>query len=613
MGLRVKLALAFVAVLMTAILAVSALEINRVTRVMVDELGDSGQMLIDQTFEQLMPILAQARPDASAAALNDPRLHAFLGSAQAFGRGVVFVRIEDRKRKILAAVPPSLEGRTAPEVPDFAVLLRKMGSRSPFIRAHAVWKNRTYVIRRAVELNGNPVAIIQVGLSTGLISDEMRGSVAEIGLIGVVATVVCFAIVAVLLAGALVRPLRALARGVDLLAAGRTGVAFSLASPDELGTLADKFNHLSERIRADRTQWENERGQFFNIFRSITDALILLDGRGTVLFANREAQNRIELPPNGGADGQPLSQLLGHDHPLTHMIEASYSGGSEVHDAALELGRNGASERFLTSIFSIGHGPEPPGLLIIMRDLKPVQELETVVDYSGRLARLGGLISGVAHQIRNPLNAMSLQLELLNQDSELARPVEPRVQAVRREIRRLDQAVDALLRFMRPEQLKYGAVALNDLLAEIGNQVVRAGVKLEYHLDPNLPSISADRALLGEALRNIAINAVEAMPQGGTLTFYSAVGDAGVVEVSIGDEGPGIPSEHLDRIFQLYFTTKEGGSGLGLPVALRAIDLHGGAVDVNSRAGAGTVVMVRLPIAAEPRPPLAVGTHLGHD
>lgn len=580
---------------------------------MVDELGDSGKMLIDQTFEQLMPILGQAKPDASGASLNDPQLHAFLGSAQAFGRGVVFVRIEDPEHKILAAVPPSLEGTIAPEVPDFAVLQRRMLSHSPFTRARAVWKNRTYVIGRAVELNGNPVAIIRVGLSTGLISDEMRGSVAEIGLIGGVATLVCFAIVAVLLAGALVRPLRALGQGVDQLAAGRTEVDFSLASPDELGTLADKFNHLSERIRADRTQWENERGQFFNIFRSITDAVILLDGRGTVLFANREAQNRIELPLNGIANGKPLSLLLGRDHPLTNMIEASYSVGSEVHDVALELGSNGASERFLISIFSLGRGPEPPGLLIIMRDLKPVQELETVVDYSGRLARLGGLISGVAHQIRNPLNAMSLQLELLSQDSERAKPVEPRVQAVRREIRRLDQAVDALLRFMRPEQLKYSAVALNDLLAEIGNQVVRAGIKLEYHLDPNLPSISADRVLLGEALRNIAINAVEAMPQGGTLTFGSALGGAGLVEVSVGDEGPGIPSEHLGRIFQLYFTTKEGGSGLGLSLALRAIDLHGGAVDVNSRAGVGTVVRVRLPIAAEPRPPLAIGTHLDRD
>src|SRR5216683_456623 len=288
---------------------------------------------------------------------------------------------------------------------------------------------------------------------------------------------------------------------------------------DELSTLAEKFNHLSQRIRTDRSQWENERGQFFNIFSSITDAVILLDAEGMVLFANAEAQTRLKLPAGGGADGKPLALLLGHEHPLARMVETSYAVGTEVHDVALELREDAAISRFLVSIFSLGRGPGPPGLLVIVRDLKPVQELENVVDYSGRLARLGGLISGVAHQIRNPLNAMSLQLELLSQDNERGRPLDQRVQAVRKEIRRLDQAVDALLRFMRPERLKLDRVALNDLLVEVANQVMRPGIRVEYQLEHNLPRINADRALLSEALRNVTANAVEAMPEGGALTL----------------------------------------------------------------------------------------------
>jgi signal transduction histidine kinase len=234
-----------------------------------------------------------------------------------------------------------------------------------------------------------------------------------------------------------------------------------------------------------------------------------------------------------------------------------------------------------------------------VRDLKPVQELESVVDYSGRLARLGGLISGVAHQIRNPLNAMSLQLELLSQDNERGRPLDQRVQAVRKEIRRLDEAVDALLRFMRPERLKLDRVALNDLLVEVANQVMRPGIRVEYQLEHNLPRINADRALLSEALRNVAANAVEAMPEGGALTLATSIFGDGLVEACITDQGHGIPSEHLDRIFQLYFTTKEGGSGLGLSLASRAIDLHGGTVDVKSTVGSGTEVRIRLPIAQD--------------
>jgi signal transduction histidine kinase len=250
--------------------------------------------------------------------------------------------------------------------------------------------------------------------------------------------------------------------------------------------------------------------------------------------------------------------------------------------------------------------------LLILRDLKPVQELESVVDYSGRLARLGGLISGVAHQIRNPLNAMSLQLELLSQDAEGDRPLDKRLLALRKEIRRLDQAVDALLRFMRPERLEFDYVSLNELLSEVANQVVSPRIKLAYLLDPNLPRVSADRALLSEALRNIAINAIEAMPEGGTLTLRSAARGDGLVEVSIIDEGPGIPSQHLDRIFQLYFTTKDGGNGLGLSLASRAIDLHGGTIEVKSKQGEGTTVRIRLPVLAEPTWSLPATAGVGH-
>src|SRR5271168_3715619 len=203
-----------------------------------------------------------------------------------------------------------------------------------------------------------------------------------------------------------------------------------------------------------------------------------------------------------------------------------------------------------------GQGPEPPGLLVIVRDLDPVQELENVVNYSGRLARLGGLISGVAHQIRNPLNAMNLQLELLNEEAAQGKPVQARVMKVRNEIIRLDEAISALLRFMRPEQLKLGQIELGELLGEVGREVERPGITVRHNLDPVASQLTADRALLGEALRNIAKNAVEAMPEGGEVEFETQLSDDGYVEISIKDHGQGIPAEDLSHIFNLYYTTK---------------------------------------------------------
>jgi signal transduction histidine kinase len=443
-------------------------------------------------------------------------------------------------------------------------------------------------------MNGHPFAVIKVGLSTALIEREVRATlkgIVTVAIIGVILSLIGGAI-----AGAFfLRPVAAIASGVEELATGRGDFRVSVAAHDEFGTLAEKFNQLSRRIKNDRAQWETERGQFFNIFRSITDALLLLDARGHVLFANGEAQGKLGLPAGGLSDGRPLSLLLGKDHALNRMIENAYVIGSEVRDVAMELGRGATALRVLVSIFSLGQGPEPPGLLVIVRDLEPVQELENVVNYSGRLARLGGLISGVAHQIRNPLNAMNLQLELLNEECAQGKPVEARVMKVRNEITRLDEAISALLRFMRPEQLKLGNIELGDLLREVGREVERPGITVKHTLDPVASIVTADRALLGEALRNIAKNAVEAMPDGGEIEFETQLSDDGFVEISIKDHGLGIPAEHLSHIFNLYYTTKEGGSGLGLSLALRAVDLHYGMMEVQSNPGAGTIVKIKLP------------------
>jgi len=398
----------------------------------------------------------------------------------------------------------------------------------------------------------------------------------------------------------LLGPVKTITSGVERLASsGGEDVKLEVAGHDELSTLADKFNQLSRRVRDDRARWESERGHLFDAFRSSNDAVLLLDGKGLLLFANSEARRRLRLG-GGAVEGKSLGLLLDSTHPLVPLAEAALAAGSGAQDVALELQNNGSPPtRYLVSIFPLGQGPEAVGLLVMMRDLAPMRELEKVVDYSSRLARLGGLISGVAHQIRNPLNTMTSQLELLRQDTEQGRPTEKRMDSVRAEIRRLDQAIDALLRFMRPGKLDTGKLALNDLLTEIGSHVVQPNISVNYQLDPELPRITADKGLLEEAIKALVENAVQAMPEGGSLTLDSGLSPDGYVEVTVVDQGPGIPAENLDRIFNLYFTTKPGGSGVGLSLALRAIDLHHGTINVESRVGAGSAFTIRLPIDHE--------------
>ncbi|HUY19375.1 MAG TPA: ATP-binding protein [Candidatus Binataceae bacterium] len=600
MGLRVKFAIIFLVLLIVPVSVVSAIEIDRRMAVMVDDLADSGSLIINQAFEQIRSLLASAPDDPAAALAHSAALRGFLFSSQAFGKGVVYVRIDTPAGAAIVGgtgtATPAVEG-SAPPVEPFSVLEDRVSTWWPFSRLAAMLEQQTYQMSRDVQLNNQPFAVIKVGLSTALLANEVRRSVNNIIAVSLVVFLLSL-IGALLFGGRMLRPLSEITRGVERLTTGPgEEVEVEVAGRDELGSLAEKFNVLSQRIRKNRNQWENERGKFFNIFRSITDAVVLLDAGGLILFCNGEAQARLGLPAGGLADGKQIRALLGRNHPLIRMFDSAYSTGTEVHDIAVALTDGPSPARLLVSIFSLGQGPEPPGVLMIARDLGPVQELEHVFDYSGRLARLGGLISGVAHQIRNPLNAMSLELELLNLDAQHGKPVEERIRSVRDEIMRLDQVVDALMRFMRPEQLQLANVNINELLEETVAQVTTPpGVHVQYRLERDLMPVKVDRALLSEALRNIISNAVEAMPEGGTMTIATGpVGEA-MLEITVRDEGVGIPAEHLERIFQLYFTTKESGTGLGLSLAMRAVDLHGGTINVQSQVGLGTTVRVRLPV-----------------
>jgi len=252
----------------------------------------------------------------------------------------------------------------------------------------------------------------------------------------------------------------------------------------------------------------------------------------------------------------------------------------------------------LVSFFRLGTSRSPMGLLLVLRDMNAVHELENVVEYSSRLARLGALISGVAHQLRSPLQAMALRLSLLHDDAAAGRDIDRHLEHLRSDVRRLDQSVEAMLRFMRPAELKISEFNPNDLLTELAASVKSANVTIALRLDPALPVIKADRAMVSEALANVIQNAVQAMPGGGPVTLHSAARN-GMVELEVSDLGEGVAPEKLEQIFDLYYTTKREGSGLGLPLALRAIELNHGTIEIASNIGEGTTCKVRFPVAAD--------------
>jgi signal transduction histidine kinase len=592
MGLRIRLAGAFVLLLTGAILAASVFNISWTLAEMAEEVIESANVVAAEVFEQVRTVLAHTPADPITGLRTDPSLLALVQSVRAFAPGIVFVDISAANGESILS-----ERSDAPAIasaPPIGALSHAAQSRWPLTLLLTLWQGQDYLLQRPVLINNHPFAVIRVGVSTALIAGEVHEIVWAMLGIGLVIIVVAAGAGAAL-GNFLSKSVSAITSGVERLAAGREEVSLAVGGRDELGSLAEKFNRLSRQVLSERRRWENERGGLSKALRTMTDAILLVDADGTILFTNAEAEARLQLDA-GRSAGKLLTASLGRAHPLVRLVEAALVTGTEAHDVAIEVKHSGQPRlHYLVSIFPLSRGREGAGLLVTLRDLKPMAELETVVEHSSHLARLGGLISGVAHQIRKPLNVLAIRLEWLRQDAEHGGPVAPHVENIRYEIHRLDRVVDGLLRFMRPEHLELGELCVADLLTEAGGQVSSPKLDIDYQIDQDLPPLNADRSLLGEALRNIFQNAAESMPEGGTITVKASYLREGLVQIVIADRGCGIDREQVGRIFDLYFTTKPGGTGLGLSLALRAVDLHHGTIEIDSEAGLGTAVRLRLP------------------
>jgi signal transduction histidine kinase/uncharacterized protein YjiS (DUF1127 family) len=228
-----------------------------------------------------------------------------------------------------------------------------------------------------------------------------------------------------------------------------------------------------------------------------------------------------------------------------------------------------------------------------------------LLELSRRVSALGRLTAGVAHEVKNPLNAMTIHLELLKQklaSGADADSTDTHLDIISREIRRLDDVVQGFLKFARPEELTLKPVApgalIDEVLKTLSVEANVTGVNLVASVAADVPQIEADPGIFRQALLNLAKNAVQAMPSGGTLTIGAALAKDGRVEMRVADTGVGIAPENLAKIFDLYFTTKQTGTGIGLSLVYRTVQLHNGDIDVESTPGMGTTFVIKMPKAS---------------
>ena len=345
------------------------------------------------------------------------------------------------------------------------------------------------------------------------------------------------------------------------------------------------------------------------VVASLTEGVVVFALDGCVLTANPALLALLDL--KGGAIAPAhLDDLFPSTSDLHHLA-AQALDGVLAQNEDIQFRNLGGTMRWLrvNAMLLRGECDEVQGAMLTLVEISELKSAERHMWQVEKMSALGRLASSVAHEVGNPLGAIDIQLQLLQEDladgdGEFADKVLRRLEIARTEMRRLDGIVQNFLRFSRPPALHLKRTSPNDMLRHIRDLVApearEKGIDLHCDLDELLPVIEADENQLSQSLLNILINAFQAVGDRGQVRF-AARSEDGEILIEISDDGQGIPTDDLERIFEFYYTTKDEGTGLGLSIAQRIVHQHGGSLFVESQEGAGTLISIRLP-GLPPRP-----------
>ena len=587
--------------------SLSAYHLTTFARFSLQESKSRAELLRQAIFQRAREVVPTAK-DPYAALRDDGGIRSLLESSLAFAGHVTYAAIVNREGIAVAHSTRSEEGKPIPDQED----LEKILDQNAIALLNTIYSDRTFEIRQPLLLGDQEFGTIKIGILTLLVRDELQDALTRAAQNVVLALLISTA-VAMLLAQWMLRPIHVIQSGLTRLGRGELDVRLDLPEGEEFKDLGSSFATVSAQLSESRSKISTP-SDFESIVENLEDAVALFSPDGRLIFCNPAMG--VVLPEFASA--RRLADMAQPSDEVRAMIERTLAAHQAQGPISIE---HGGSERLLmTHPIDDGQG-KFVGAMLVARNLAFMTQVQSTLNYSRKLAALGRLMAGVAHEVKNPLNAMTIHLELLKgKVARLAEPVAAGVAATRgaglpprpsdvsrhvdiiaSEIQRLDQVLNGFLRFARPDELRLQPVQLSNIVSDVVTTVTpeatQMGVTIKQECPRDLPEVNADLAMLRQALLNLALNGCQAMSAGGTLKISCRAASGRRVEIDVEDTGVGIPPENLQKIFDLYFTTKEKGSGIGLSMVYRIVQLHDGEVEVQSTPGLGTRFRLVFPQA----------------
>jgi signal transduction histidine kinase len=603
LSIRARLRISILLLVTSVVLSLSGLQLFSLVREAFDDVDERSSTLTDQVTGYVVESLKWAQDTRGGwtdVVRNDEHLARLLQRSLARSGAVVDVLVLDNTNRVMAASDRDRIGHVDPPARSWSEWKKHglLWQLADIFRSHS-----EMAIEEAIAPAGStdPVLKVKVLLSPALIRSTIEPQIGNLAGVSALALAVS-ALLAIIVSRFVGNSLDRLGQKIDLIAQGDLrSVQHDRFETPELIDLETKLWWLGRQYSGARSDALHLKSSVEHVLRQVQQAIFVFGPDGFLQIAGGAAE-RLLARTRSDILGKSMETLFpSWTGPGTALARAVGSR-QWVRDQPVTLDRpNLQPVRLLMTVEPVTYDDGPAhGTLVVLRESETSPGVGAGPDMARKLLALSRITSGVAHEIKNPLNAMMLHLEIAHEKTKAGLDGSPELEIVKSELLRLDRVVKTLLDFHSPVEVRLSECNLAEIANEVARLMRPRAEAQEMHVvvESGGPDVLvvADIDLLKQAIINIAVNGLEAMSAGGTLRFsVEETENEGIL--SIHDEGPGIPAEIRDKIFNLYFTTKKSGSGIGLAMTYRILQLHSGTINIQCENGQGTTCRLSLPLA----------------